>query len=146
MTRHPLNGRTIARSTPMRRVALAALGVLLTGCASMSPDGGFGTVEKATAERLGTPVQLAWARQPGDLDRIAQRVDELLGKPLSMDDAVQVALLNNRGLQAALPNWASPRPTSCRPAACRTRASASAADGAATRSSASAACTSTWPG
>jgi hypothetical protein len=46
-------------------------------------------------------VQLAWARQPEDLDRIAQRVDELLGKPLSMDDAVQVALLNNRGLQAA---------------------------------------------
>jgi hypothetical protein len=37
-------------------------------------------------------VQLAWARQPEDLDRIAQRVDELLGKPLSMDDAVQVAL------------------------------------------------------
>jgi len=101
MTRHPLNGRTIARSTPMRRVALAALGVLLTGCASMSPDGGFGTVEKATAERLGTPVQLAWARQPGDLERIAQRVGDLLGRPLSMDDAVQVALLNNRGLQAA---------------------------------------------
>jgi outer membrane protein TolC len=58
-------------------------------------------VEKATAERIGSPVQLAWARQPEDLDRIAQRVDELLGKPLSMDDAVQVALLNNRGLQAA---------------------------------------------
>ena len=101
MTRHPLNGRTIARSTPMRRVALAALGVLLAGCASMSPDGGFGAVEKATAERLGAPVQLAWARQPGDLERIAQRVGDLLGRPLSMDDAVQVALLNNRGLQAA---------------------------------------------
>jgi outer membrane protein TolC len=73
----------------------------LTGCASFSPDGGFGAVEKAAAERLGTPAQLAWARQPEDLDRIDRRVDELLGKPLSMDAAVQVALLNNRGLQAA---------------------------------------------
>ena len=35
--------------------------------------------------------------------RIDQRVAELLAKPLTVDDAVQVALLNNRGLQADLP-------------------------------------------
>jgi hypothetical protein len=101
MTRQAPTPHAIARSAPLRLTGLVALALVLTGCASLSPDGGFGDVEKATAERIGSPVQLAWARQPEDLDRIAQRVDELLGKPLSMDDAVQVALLNNRGLQAA---------------------------------------------
>lgn len=101
MTRQPHTPYRLARSTPVRLTGLAALVLVLTGCASLSPDGGFGEVEKATAERIGAPVQLAWARQPEDLDRIAQRVNQLLGKPLSMNDAVQVALLNNRGLQAA---------------------------------------------
>ena len=91
----------ILRSPPLRLVGLAALVLTLTGCASLSADGGFGTVEKLTAERLGSPAQLAWARQPEDLDRIDQRVGELLARPLGMEDAVQVALLNNRGLQAA---------------------------------------------
>jgi outer membrane protein TolC len=85
----------------MALTALAALALTLTGCASLSPDGGFGTVQKAAGERLGTSVELAWARQPEDLDHVDQRVGELLGQPLSMDAAVQVALLNNRGLQAA---------------------------------------------
>jgi outer membrane protein TolC len=78
-----------------------ALALALTGCASFTPDAGLGVVQQATEARLGTPVQLAWARQPEDLDRIAQRVAELLSGPLGMDAAVQVALLNNRGLQAA---------------------------------------------
>ena len=101
----------MTRSTPGRplvatgsRTQLGGLAVVLlalTGCASFSPDGGFGDVQKAASERLGSPAQLAWARQPEDLDRIDQRVTELLRQPLSIDDAVQVALLNNRGLQAA---------------------------------------------
>lgn len=37
-----------------------------------------------------------------DHDRTAQRVAELLAQPLSADSAVQIALLNNRGLQASL--------------------------------------------
>jgi outer membrane protein TolC len=101
MTRQPRSGPAILRSPPLRLVGLAALALTLTGCASLSADSGFGTVEKLTAERLGSPTQLAWARQPEDLDRIDQRVGELLARPLGMDDAVQVALLNNRGLQAA---------------------------------------------
>jgi outer membrane protein TolC len=86
---------------PLRLAGLAAGVLTLTGCASLSPDGGFGAVEKAAAERLGSSVQLAWARQPQEQERIAQRVAELLARPLGMNDAVQVALLNNRGLQAA---------------------------------------------
>lgn len=77
--------------------ALAAL--LLSGCATFSPDGGFSSVEKTAQARLGK--DLVWARSEADQDRINQRVAELLKKPLSVDDAVQVALLNNRGLQAS---------------------------------------------
>jgi outer membrane protein TolC len=72
---------------------------VLGGCASFSPDGGFAAVERTAKERLGKDVQ--WARTEADQDHIAQRVTELLSKPLSVDDAVQVALLNNRGLQAS---------------------------------------------
>jgi outer membrane protein TolC len=74
------------------------LAVLLTGCASFSPDGGFAGVQALTQERLGRDV--AWVRDAAQQGRIDQRVTELLARPLSADDAVQLALLNHHGLQA----------------------------------------------
>jgi outer membrane protein TolC len=71
---------------------------LLAGCASFSPDGGFGAIEKTAADRLGK--QVVWARSAADQDGIDQQVASLLAQPLQADSAVQVALLNNRGLQA----------------------------------------------
>jgi outer membrane protein TolC len=45
---------------------------------------------------------VVWSRDD-DTRKIAEaRVDALLARPLSVDDAVQIALLNNPGLQAAL--------------------------------------------
>jgi len=76
---------------------LAAL--LLAGCASAPPEGGFGDIQATTRERLGR--ELIRERSAEDGERIAARVRELLAKPLAADDAVQVALLNHRGLQAA---------------------------------------------
>jgi outer membrane protein TolC len=70
----------------------------MSGCVSFTPDGGFASVATAAKERSGNDV--SWARTDGARDTIAARVAELLRKPLSADDAVQVALLNNRGLQA----------------------------------------------
>jgi outer membrane protein TolC len=84
---------------PLRLLAMLVSAAVLGGCASFSTDGGFAAVEKTAKDRLGKDVQ--WARSDADQDRIAQRVSELLAKPLSVDDAVQVALLNNRGLQAS---------------------------------------------
>ena len=75
-------------------LVLAALG----GCASFSPDGGFGTVEATVKQRIGK--DLAWVKSPEQRDSVDKRVAELLARPISADDAVQVALLNNRGLQA----------------------------------------------
>jgi outer membrane protein TolC len=81
-----------------RRLPLVLASLALAGCASFSPDGGFGAVEQVAQERLGKNV--VWARTVEDQNRIDARVTELLARPLTVDDAVQVALLNNKGLQA----------------------------------------------
>ena len=91
-----MNGST---SRAPRLVAVAAAVVALAGCASFSPDGGFTSVQQTTKDRLGQDVR--WARTDEDRQQIEQRVAALLAQPLTMDSAVQVALLNNRGLQAA---------------------------------------------
>jgi outer membrane protein TolC len=79
--------------------ALAISGVvLLAGCASLSSDGGFSTVEQAVAERTG--AQAKWVRSEDEANSVRARVQELLAKPLGAEDAVQIALLNNPGLQA----------------------------------------------
>jgi outer membrane protein TolC len=72
--------------------------MVLGGCASFSPDGGFNTVEQTAKNKLGK--ELRWVRSDDDRALVDQRVAELLRQPLSADDAVQIALLNNRGLQA----------------------------------------------
>jgi len=78
-------------------VALVSAGVL-GGCATFSRDRGFGTVEQAARERLHKDVK--WPRDDGERASIRSAVKELLASPLSADNAVQLALLNNPGLQA----------------------------------------------
>lgn len=83
----------------MTRLAIiAAASLLLAGCASFSPDGGFGKVSQLTQERTGQGVSLQ--RSPEDAQTARNRVAELLQVALTADAAVEVALLNNRGLQA----------------------------------------------
>ena len=73
--------------------------IALSGCASFTPDGGLGLVEQTTKTRIGKDIK--WAKTDADRDAIQMRVRELLQKKLMIDDAVQIALLNNRGLQAS---------------------------------------------
>ncbi|MSQ21547.1 MAG: TolC family protein [Betaproteobacteria bacterium] len=68
------------------------------GCATFSEDGGFRAVETTVQERLGKDVK--WARSPVEAESLRAVVANILAASLSADDAVQVALLNNRGLQA----------------------------------------------
>ncbi|MBU2641271.1 MAG: TolC family protein [Gammaproteobacteria bacterium] len=83
-----------------RTFTLAVLSVaLLGGCASFSPDGGFDAVQSATQSHLQKDV--IWSRDDASRSQTQARVDALLDKPLGADDAVQIALLNNPGLQAA---------------------------------------------
>jgi len=82
------------------RIALAmAATLVLAGCATFSEDGGFGAVRGVAKARLGADAK--WLRSDADEDAARAQLKVLLAKPLSADDAVQVALLNNRGLQAA---------------------------------------------
>ncbi|RQZ34742.1 TolC family protein [Burkholderia sp. Bp9090] len=71
----------------------------LAGCTTFSKDGGFDAVSTAASERIGKDAVIV--RTDADREAVDQRTKELLAKPLSMDDAVQLALLNNRGLQAS---------------------------------------------
>lgn len=80
------------------KLFFVALLPLLGGCAALSADSGFGTVETAARTRLGMEVK--WARSADERDTLHARIKPLLAKPLTADDAVQIALLNNPGLQA----------------------------------------------
>jgi outer membrane protein TolC len=84
----------------MRAAALCLTAAFLSGCASFSPDGGFSTVQQTARERLGPTVELRLDRGSDDPHAITARVTELLAQPLSAESAVQLALLNHRGLQA----------------------------------------------
>jgi outer membrane protein TolC len=72
--------------------------LLLAGCATFSEDGGFGTVQQAVKDRTGQDAR--WVRSEDDANSVRTRVRELLARPLTVDDAAQLALLNNPGLQA----------------------------------------------
>jgi outer membrane protein TolC len=72
---------------------------LLAGCASVAPDGGFGSVAGSTRERIGAEPRLA--RIDADAGALAQSVQGMLAQPLGMDHAVKVAVLANPGLQAS---------------------------------------------
>ena len=89
------NRNTLPRA---RFTCVVLLALTLTSCANFSSDGGFTSVSKLTNEKVGADVK--WARTDGERDNITARVNELLAPPLSADNAVQIALLNNRGLQA----------------------------------------------
>jgi outer membrane protein TolC len=56
-------------------------------------------VEQAVKERTGAETK--WARSDREADTVRGRVKELLAKPLGATEAVQIALLNNPGLQAS---------------------------------------------
>src|SRR5688572_3888633 len=71
---------------------------LLGGCASVPREAGFGDVQKTLAER--SALRVHW-NQGTEADRaVAERIGSLLAAPLTADAAVEVAVLNNRRLQA----------------------------------------------
>jgi outer membrane protein TolC len=83
----------------MRLTAAAAAALALAGCASFAPDGGAGRVAELTKERTGQAP--TYQRTAGDVETAQGRVAELLKQPLTADSAVELAFLNNRGLQAS---------------------------------------------
>jgi outer membrane protein TolC len=73
--------------------------VFLSGCATFSPDGGMTVVANVAGETIKKDV--VSIRTADDAERAQIAVRGLLRRGLTVDTAVQIALLNNRGLQAA---------------------------------------------
>lgn len=85
---------------PLRTASLLLAVSVLGGCASLSSDGGLADVSKTTKDRIG--FGLVGERNDSDAQANAAEVTRLLSSPLTSDTAVQIALLNNRGLRASL--------------------------------------------
>jgi outer membrane protein TolC len=84
----------------VRNAVTALIAALsLTGCAAFSSDGGMSVVTETAGREMAK--QVAAIRTPNEATAARQTVERLLKKPLTADAAVQIALLNNRGLQAA---------------------------------------------
>ena len=78
-------------------LVLASLG--LSGCAAFTPDGGMTAVSELTSQAINKDV--AFVRTAEGAATVDARVRQLLSRTLNADAAVQIALLNNKGLQAA---------------------------------------------
>lgn len=82
-----------------RAAGAALVGLLAAGCAQFTDDGGMAPVTDGIRREIGRDaVKLS---TPEDARRARERVQALLAEPLTEEAAVQIALLNNRGLQAA---------------------------------------------
>lgn len=96
---------TFAGRGRQARLAALLLGVAAGagGCAKFSPDGGMLAVQAAASTELGTDVgtDMGKIRDDRDAAIVAARVKALRAKPLTASSAVQIALINNRSLQAA---------------------------------------------
>jgi outer membrane protein TolC len=82
-----------------RCCALCLCALALSGCAQFSRDGGFDPVARTTQERIGKEVR--WTRTPDERAKSERQISDLLGRPLSVEDAVQIALLGNAALQGS---------------------------------------------
>lgn len=83
----------------LARGLLVIAALSMSGCAAFSPDGGMTDVSDLTSRTINKDV--AFVRSAEGAAAVDARVRQLLSRTLSVDSAVQIALLNNKGLQAA---------------------------------------------
>lgn len=83
----------------LKPTAIAAVVLVLGGCATFSKDGGLNDVSAMTQQRTGQPLTKMTSENAAAIE---STVTDLLAKPMTPDSAVRIALANNRGLQAGL--------------------------------------------
>ncbi|MFO8008749.1 MAG: TolC family protein [Candidatus Brocadiia bacterium] len=84
------------RTAPLAAVCMAVL--LLAGCASVSTDATWDEVQADVAERTGRIAR--WHRGTRADQAVSAAVERMLQEGLTAEEAVQIALVNNRDLQA----------------------------------------------
>jgi hypothetical protein len=94
--------------------ALTTITLLVGGCVSLSSDGRFGAVSSVATDRLGKDARII----RNDGDERARLIEDKLRAPLTANDAVQIALLNNRAFRP-IGTWALPKPSWRRPDDCK---------------------------
>jgi outer membrane protein, heavy metal efflux system len=83
----------------------------------VSQSAGFNDVKANVGERTGQRVQ--WDRGSPEGEAVDEAVDKLLQSELTVAETVQIALLNNRGLQAVYEDLNLAQANVVRSAACR---------------------------
>lgn len=73
--------------------------LMLTGCVAPSAQDSFSPVAEMAKSRL-AGKETRWLQSDKERQELRQVINAKLSQPLTIDDAVQIALLNNRGLQA----------------------------------------------
>jgi outer membrane protein TolC len=89
----------IANRSVTHTVAVLAGTMVLGACSTFSPDGGMNVATKVADQALRKEVVAI--RTQSDASAARSKAQRLLKRSLTADSAVQIALLNNRGLQAA---------------------------------------------
>jgi len=74
----------------------------LLACASVQPTEARRDVSELVARRVGLPDAIPEQQDAESRARVRARVTELMAEPLTVDRALQVAMLNNRALRATL--------------------------------------------
>lgn len=95
-------------ASPSARKLVASSGLLaicLAGCTSLDPRDDFERTRVLIRERIGAPAVYS----PADEQLVQDKVAALLADGLTVEEAVQVALLNNRALQSAFQDIAVAR-------------------------------------
>jgi outer membrane protein TolC len=95
----PIERMAQSRRQLLRVCVVLTMTSLLSDCTWFAPDAGMGVVATIAQQEL--KKDAAAIRSPEEAEAAGATVRRLLGRTLTADAAVQVALLNNRGLQAA---------------------------------------------
>ena len=85
----------------MKRLLLfASVAWLMLGCGKVNPRPAMAEVGDIVRGRSGHSVE--WVEDPAEFEKRREAVSALLQEPLTTETAVQIGILNNRNLQAAL--------------------------------------------
>jgi len=78
--------------------AILIIPLLVTGCATVDPKNDFDAVSLSSQMKTGYTV--TWQQTPEDETQTQRAVEELLMDGVTQEEAVRIALMNNRDLQA----------------------------------------------
>lgn len=78
-------------------VFVLAIFLLFSGCSTLSQEEVFNEIKKETSVKQNS--DLIWIKNHSDEEAIHEKVELLLKEPLIQDNAVRIALINNRALQ-----------------------------------------------